>query len=439
MPATATTRRRKLGAFVVFLGALMLAFAAYISPVSADDVTGTGPDGFNGVVTTPNPKVCESGLKIDDIPDEELIPVGDYSIPINDEDPPDLLTITILTSTGTQGSLSFTWESNLAITGVNVKGGTTTSTFPGGTSGSVSFTVNHWYSHIDFCIGEIQVPDTGDLYLDKTATGDVPAGGYDFTVACVDDEQDAIDLNGTADGTTRVLSDVLASADPVLVAEDLPIGAVCTLTETDDNGADTTSFDVSDSDWGADGTGFVATATVPEEGGSATVTFTNDFDGGGSSDDDDDGGGGGRRSTVTDVCDNITGVQDRLPDGMVFDGRDCVPEPDVCQNIDGTQAEVPEGLELDSDGNCVEPVVDVCPNVDGVQTEVPEGLTLDEAGACVEGEVLGVVISAPATAEAAPAELPRTGATSTTLALAGGALVLLGVVMSLASRRAIVT
>lgn len=142
-------------------------------------------------------------------------------------------------------------------------------------------------------------------------------------------------------------------------------------------------------------------------------------------DDDDDG---------EDLCANLDGDQAEVPDGLELDDQGNCVEPeadDVCPNLDGDQAEVPDGLVLDGEGDCVEEETpspdDVCPNVDGTQTEVPDGLLVDGDGDCVapdessrppagdEDEVLGVektrpeagptpaAVTAPAAGEAAPA------------------------------------
>jgi len=75
------------------------------------------------------------------------------------------------------------------------------------------------------------------------------------------------------------------------------------------------------------------------------------------------------------------------------DGQDCEehctpPHDDVCTNIVGVQESVPEGLIASEDENgrptCVEPQhpVDVCENLQGNQSEVPPGYMLVN-GACV--------------------------------------------------------
>jgi hypothetical protein len=72
----------------------------------------------------------------------------------------------------------------------------------------------------------------------------------------------------------------------------------------------------------------------------------------------------------------------------------CVPPPvDVCNNITGVQTSVPEGLVSDGSGGCVAPI-DVCTNLLGNQETVPPGYVQDVAGLCVpivEGGVACVV------------------------------------------------
>jgi uncharacterized repeat protein (TIGR01451 family) len=81
-----------------------------------------------------------------------------------------------------------------------------------------------------------------------------------------------------------------------------------------------------------------------------------------------------------DVCPNIDGVQESVPQGMVKDEQgNCVPPPpvDVCPNLDGVQEHVPDGYHV-VDGQCVviPPPVDVCPNLEGNQATVPDGYVL---------------------------------------------------------------
>lgn len=62
---------------------------------------------------------------------------------------------------------------------------------------------------------------------------------------------------------------------------------------------------------------------------------------------------------------------------------------DLCPNIEGAQEEIPDGMMLDNEGQCVTipppPPADVCPNIEGTQASVPEGMTLNE-GQCVANE-----------------------------------------------------
>jgi hypothetical protein len=65
------------------------------------------------------------------------------------------------------------------------------------------------------------------------------------------------------------------------------------------------------------------------------------------------------------------------------------PPADVCPNIDGHQETVPDGYEL-VDGDCVEastPPSDVCANIDGIQETIPEGMVDDGNGNCVAEQV----------------------------------------------------
>ena len=58
------------------------------------------------------------------------------------------------------------------------------------------------------------------------------------------------------------------------------------------------------------------------------------------------------------------------------------PPDDVCSNLDGVQETVPDGYTL-TEGECTIPPDDVCANLDGVQETVPEGMVADGAN-CIE-------------------------------------------------------
>jgi len=69
---------------------------------------------------------------------------------------------------------------------------------------------------------------------------------------------------------------------------------------------------------------------------------------------------GGELPCVYDVCPNLEGLQETIPEGMVKPGRRCIPKPikpvDLCDNIEGFQDEVPEGLIWDEkDNTCNKP------------------------------------------------------------------------------------
>lgn len=85
-----------------------------------------------------------------------------------------------------------------------------------------------------------------------------------------------------------------------------------------------------------------------------------------------------------DVCPNIRGFQEEVPEGKILVEGECVDPPiDVCPNIEGDQATVPEGKELVY-GQCVDeetPPEDLCDNIEGVQETVPEGME-EEDGVC---------------------------------------------------------
>jgi len=65
--------------------------------------------------------------------------------------------------------------------------------------------------------------------------------------------------------------------------------------------------------------------------------------------------GGGIFEEMTDVCPNIDGVQETLPDGLMVDsaGNCSAPNSDVCSNLPDVQLVVPEGYQQSADGSCV--------------------------------------------------------------------------------------
>lgn len=75
--------------------------------------------------------------------------------------------------------------------------------------------------------------------------------------------------------------------------------------------------------------------------------------------------------TIVDVCPNIDGVQQAVPQNHLYDSQgNC--QPDSCLNIPGLQVSVPGGYDADNAGNCIEH--DECNNLTGVQTAVPPNM-----------------------------------------------------------------
>ena len=90
----------------------------------------------------------------------------------------------------------------------------------------------------------------------------------------------------------------------------------------------------------------------------------------------------GQLYEVQDLCLNIDGIQDIVPDGLVADitGTCLTPIIDACSNIDEIQTVVPDGYLLDEAGNCQS---DMCLNIDGLQIIIPDGMDQDDAGKCI--------------------------------------------------------
>lgn len=82
---------------------------------------------------------------------------------------------------------------------------------------------------------------------------------------------------------------------------------------------------------------------------------------------------------MVDVCLNLPGLQQSVPDGYVGDSGTC-QLIDRCPNLVGLQSDLPTGLEYDGAGNCVP--IDVCANITGLQAEVPIGYELTGARTC---------------------------------------------------------
>lgn len=92
-----------------------------------------------------------------------------------------------------------------------------------------------------------------------------------------------------------------------------------------------------------------------------------------------------------DLCPNIPGNQTVMPNGKIFDAQgQCVDIeiPDACPNIPGYQSIVPNTHMYDEGNNCIPRTAsDMCPNLSGVQEVVPSGYIQNEAGECVQGSL----------------------------------------------------
>ncbi len=88
-----------------------------------------------------------------------------------------------------------------------------------------------------------------------------------------------------------------------------------------------------------------------------------------------------------DVCANITGNQSVIPSGYYRTASNAcypqtVPPVDVCPKIAGTQSTVPDGYINGSDGDCYVAPPDLCPNIEGSQYAIPAGMKLDANKNC---------------------------------------------------------
>lgn len=85
---------------------------------------------------------------------------------------------------------------------------------------------------------------------------------------------------------------------------------------------------------------------------------------------------------TSDICINLTGIQQAVPDGYILDiGGICTFIPvDLCSNIDDIQESLPVGFEFDDDGLC-QP--DICTNITGLQVTLPDNYTYNDKDECV--------------------------------------------------------
>lgn len=75
-----------------------------------------------------------------------------------------------------------------------------------------------------------------------------------------------------------------------------------------------------------------------------------------------------------DVCLNLPGIQEVVPDQYTGENGSCYPVTfDMCPNIDGVQPTIPVGYVLSEDGSCTIKPEDLCDNLAGSQVIVPKG------------------------------------------------------------------
>lgn len=79
---------------------------------------------------------------------------------------------------------------------------------------------------------------------------------------------------------------------------------------------------------------------------------------------------------MTDVCPNLPGAQEGIPDQHVLvDGLCYANAFDYCPNIEGVQVTIPNGDTISQYGDCVPALPDLCDNLGGTQEAVPNGFT----------------------------------------------------------------
>ena len=195
----------------------MTSSVASAAPKADNHVQGGGGEGGSSsggiAVTSPNTSECSGGgLKLDGI-DDKVIPNGTYST--------GTMTIVISDSTIESGVLSFTWTATQlpagkTIEGVVIKGGDQVDTDGGGLTNTVTWTSPPWYSHISWCLTDIQycpgttteitdaTDDNSNGIADMCETGGGGGGGGNNTEYCpgtttvITDETDQ-DGDGLAD------------------------------------------------------------------------------------------------------------------------------------------------------------------------------------------------------------------------------------------------
>lgn len=80
-----------------------------------------------------------------------------------------------------------------------------------------------------------------------------------------------------------------------------------------------------------------------------------------------------------DICPNLPGIQEILPDNQILSGGLCYPKTfDICPNISEAQQIIPIGYVISADGTCMPKPDDLCENLGGSQVIVPQGFIKKE-------------------------------------------------------------
>jgi LPXTG-motif cell wall-anchored protein len=153
---------------VALFGVLLMALGAVLSFSVG---TSTAAGGTFAAVAPGNDDCSSGGVKIDNIPDGQVIPNGTYTVGNT--------TITITNSTFVpdqgstdHGTVSFSWSSNTYLVNIVVKkpqGDPAIITGIPGFSGTVTLHAPSWYSHVSFCTG-IEPTTTTSTSTTSTST-----------------------------------------------------------------------------------------------------------------------------------------------------------------------------------------------------------------------------------------------------------------------------
>lgn len=328
-----------------------------------------------------------------------------------------------------------------------------------------TFSQGNDVKHKVFWIQPCETAPIGGLTIEKAVDGDdLPAAGteFEFTLDCESGGQ-AIDLNGDDAGETATF---VLTADGVEDFPLLPAGATCTITEIDDQSADSTRWVVDDGDPTPGDTDsvdvtigdattvavvatntYVATPPPPPPGPTfGAFSLNKDVTGDGAPDDDteftfDVECSNGLDQDVVLTADEAANVFGNLPTGTTctivetedadatdttWTGGTAIPgENGVSVTIgDGTTVAVTATNDFELE---VQPTPPITPPAVAPPTVLPEVITPERPVAPEVNPTAGVQpTQVKGNVVTRPAQLPRTGSDALPLVEAGLGLVLLG-------------